>query len=38
VREALAHAYPTGEIGDLLADIERGYADAHSAASSDVSG
>lgn len=29
VREALTYAYPTGEISDLLADIERGYADAH---------
>jgi hypothetical protein len=29
IREALAYAYPTGEIGELLVDIERGYADAH---------
>lgn len=29
VREALTHAYPTGAIEDVLADIERGYADAH---------
>ena len=29
VREALTHDYPTGEIDELLADIERGYADAH---------
>ena len=28
IREALSHAYPSGDIGDLLADIERGYADA----------
>ena len=25
VREAASHAYPTGEIDQLLADIERGY-------------
>jgi hypothetical protein len=29
VREALTYAYPTGDIDDVLADIERGYADAH---------
>jgi hypothetical protein len=29
VREALTHAYPTGEMGEILADIERGYADGH---------
>jgi hypothetical protein len=29
VREALTYAYPTGDIGDVLADIERGYADPH---------
>jgi hypothetical protein len=26
VREAASHAYPTGDIEDLLGDIERGYA------------
>jgi hypothetical protein len=25
VREAASHAYPTGDIGEILADIERGY-------------
>lgn len=29
VREALTYDYPTGDIGDLLADIARGYADSH---------
>jgi hypothetical protein len=29
VREALTYDYPTGDIGDLLGDIERGYADGH---------
>lgn len=29
VREALTYDYPTGDIAELLADIERGYADAH---------
>jgi len=29
VREALTHDYPTGDIGDLLADIAGGYADTH---------
>lgn len=29
VREATTHAYPTGDIEDILADIGRGYADAH---------
>lgn len=29
VREAMTYAYPTGDIGDVLADIERGYADPH---------
>ena len=29
VREAMAHSYPTAEIGELLRDIERGYADTH---------
>jgi hypothetical protein len=29
VREAFTYAYPTGEIGDLLVDIERGYGDRH---------
>ena len=27
VREAVAHAYPTGEIDELLAETERGYLD-----------
>ena len=26
VREAAEHAYPTGEIEDVLSEIERGYA------------
>jgi len=25
IGEAMAHAYPTGSIDDLLAEIERGY-------------
>jgi hypothetical protein len=25
VRAAVRHAFPTGDIGDLLAEIERGY-------------
>jgi len=29
VREAVTYDYPTGDIGELLADIERGFADAH---------
>ena len=29
VREALTYAYPTGDIGDVLGEIERGYADTH---------
>lgn len=29
VREALTHAYPIGEIDEVLAEIERGYADRH---------
>ena len=29
VREAMTYSYPTGEIGALLADIERGYGDEH---------
>jgi hypothetical protein len=29
VREALTYSYPTGEIGELLGDIERGYDDEH---------
>jgi hypothetical protein len=29
VREAVAHAYPTGDIDMVLADIERGRADSH---------
>jgi Ribbon-helix-helix protein, copG family len=28
VREAAAHAYPIAEIGDVLAEIERGYDEA----------
>ena len=29
IREATTYAYPSGDIDELLADIERGYADAH---------
>lgn len=29
VREAMTYSYPTGDITELLGDIERGYADAH---------
>lgn len=29
VREALTHAYPTGDIDEVLADIELGYRDEH---------
>jgi hypothetical protein len=29
IREAMTHAYPAGDIAAVLADIERGYADAH---------
>jgi hypothetical protein len=29
LREALTYAYPTGDIGALVTDIERGYADEH---------
>jgi hypothetical protein len=29
VREAMSHAYPTGDIEDMLADIDRGYRDEH---------
>lgn len=29
IREAMTYDYPTGEVAELLADIERGYADAH---------
>lgn len=29
VREALRYSYPAGDIRDVLAEIERGYADAH---------
>ena len=29
IREATTYAYPAGEIDDVLAEIERGYADAH---------
>jgi hypothetical protein len=28
IREATTYAYPVGDIDELLADIERGYADA----------
>jgi hypothetical protein len=31
IREAVTYAYPAGEITDLLADIARGYVDAHGA-------
>ncbi|HJP87566.1 MAG TPA: hypothetical protein VJ850_00825 [Candidatus Limnocylindrales bacterium] len=29
IREATTYSFPTGEIDELLADIERGYADSH---------
>lgn len=29
VREALTHAYPIGDIDEVLADIELGYRDEH---------
>ena len=29
VREAMTYAYPTGDVGEVIADIERGYADPH---------
>jgi ribosome maturation protein Sdo1 len=29
VREALTHAYPTGDIDEVVADIELGYRDEH---------
>jgi hypothetical protein len=29
VREAVAHSYPTGDIDEILADIERSRADGH---------
>ena len=29
IREATSYAYPAGDIQDLLAEVERGYADAH---------
>ncbi len=29
VREAASYAYPTGEMGELLADIDRGFTDPH---------
>ena len=29
IREAMTYAYPSGDIDAVLADIERGYADAH---------
>ena len=31
IREATTYASPAGDIDDLLAEIERGYADAHDA-------
>ncbi|MEO5919161.1 MAG: CopG family transcriptional regulator [Candidatus Limnocylindrales bacterium] len=38
VREAAAHAYPSGDIEDLLAEIERGYlADSRTEADPEVS-
>jgi hypothetical protein len=27
IREAVSHAYPAGDVGDMLEEIERGYAD-----------
>lgn len=29
IREAVTYAYPAGGIDEILADIERGYADEH---------
>jgi hypothetical protein len=29
IREALTYDYPAGDIGEMLAEIERGYADEH---------
>jgi hypothetical protein len=29
VREALTYGYPTGDIDELLGDIDRGYRDEH---------
>lgn len=29
VREAMTHSYPTGDIEQVLAEIERGYLDEH---------
>lgn len=29
IREATTYAYPTGDIEQVLVDIERGYADGH---------
>jgi hypothetical protein len=29
IREATTYSYPAGDIDELLADIERGYADVH---------
>ena len=29
IREATTYAFPTGEIKELLSDIDRGYADSH---------
>lgn len=29
VRESMTYSYPTGEVAELLADIQRGYADPH---------
>jgi hypothetical protein len=27
IREAVSHAYPAGDVGDMLEEIERGYGD-----------
>jgi uncharacterized protein (DUF427 family) len=29
IREAMSYSYPTGDVTELLADIERGYLDEH---------
>lgn len=29
IREAMTYAYPAGDIDEILADIERGFTDAH---------
>ena len=36
IREATTYAFPAGDIDELLADIERGYADAHDASAHDA--